>query len=82
MTENSAIPETEPPALPEVKGDEFIRIVIADDHPIFRDGLRKLLTLEEDFKVVAVLTRFRGGGRDRTRVRLRPPATGRRFRLE
>src|SRR5438046_5723945 len=53
MTENSAIPETEPPALPEVKGDEFIRIVIADDHPIFRDGLRKLLSLEDDFKVIA-----------------------------
>ncbi len=31
----------------------FIRIAIADDHPIFRDGLRKLLALEEDFKVVA-----------------------------
>lgn len=30
-----------------------IRIVIADDHPIFRDGLRKLLSLEEDFKVIA-----------------------------
>jgi DNA-binding NarL/FixJ family response regulator len=32
---------------------EYIRIAIADDHPIFRDGLRKLLALEEDFKVVA-----------------------------
>jgi two-component system, NarL family, nitrate/nitrite response regulator NarL len=30
-----------------------IRIVIADDHPIFRDGLCKLLALEEDFDVVA-----------------------------
>ena len=30
-----------------------IRIAIADDHPIFRDGLRKLLALEEDFDVVA-----------------------------
>ena len=30
-----------------------IRIVIADDHPIFRDGLCKLLSLEEDFEVVA-----------------------------
>lgn len=30
-----------------------IRIVIADDHPIFRDGLRKLLSLEDDFEVVA-----------------------------
>ncbi len=32
---------------------EPIRIVIADDHPIFRDGLRRLLTLEHDFEVVA-----------------------------
>jgi DNA-binding NarL/FixJ family response regulator len=30
----------------------LIRIVIADDHPIFRDGLRKLLSLEDDFEVV------------------------------
>src|SRR5215467_3304673 len=30
-----------------------IRIVVADDHPIFRDGLCRLLTLEEDFEVVA-----------------------------
>jgi len=29
-----------------------IRIVVADDHPIFRDGLCKLLALEEDFEVV------------------------------
>jgi DNA-binding NarL/FixJ family response regulator len=29
-----------------------IRIVIADDHPIFRDGLCRLLSLEEDFEVV------------------------------
>jgi DNA-binding NarL/FixJ family response regulator len=32
---------------------QMIRIAIADDHPIFRDGLRKLLALEEDFQVVA-----------------------------
>src|SRR5437660_8344358 len=30
----------------------MIRIVIADDHPIVRDGLRKLLNLEDDFDVV------------------------------
>ena len=30
-----------------------IRIVVADDHPIFRDGLCKLLALEDDFDVVA-----------------------------
>ena len=29
-----------------------IRIVIADDHPIFRDGLRKLLDTEEDMQIV------------------------------
>src|SRR6266576_1663284 len=29
-----------------------IRIVIADDHPIFRDGLRRLLEAEADLKVV------------------------------
>jgi len=29
-----------------------VRIVIADDHPIVRDGLKKLLLLEEDFEVV------------------------------
>src|SRR6266851_7929057 len=30
-----------------------IRIVIADDHAIFRDGLRRLLVGEKDFTVVA-----------------------------
>jgi two-component system, NarL family, nitrate/nitrite response regulator NarL len=30
-----------------------IRILIADDHPILRDGLRRLLTSESDFTVVA-----------------------------
>lgn len=30
-----------------------IRIVIADDHAIFRDGLRRLLATQEDFQVVA-----------------------------
>jgi DNA-binding NarL/FixJ family response regulator len=30
-----------------------IRIMIADDHPIFRDGLCRLLSLEDDFEVVA-----------------------------
>jgi two-component system, NarL family, nitrate/nitrite response regulator NarL len=31
---------------------QSVRILIADDHPIFRDGLRKLLEAEEDFKVI------------------------------
>jgi DNA-binding NarL/FixJ family response regulator len=29
-----------------------IRVVLADDHPIVRDGLRKLLMLEDDIQVV------------------------------
>jgi len=29
-----------------------IRIVLADDHPIVRDGLRRLLEMENDFEVV------------------------------
>src|SRR5882724_1535339 len=29
-----------------------VRIVIADDHPIVREGLKKLLLLEDDFEVV------------------------------
>jgi two-component system, NarL family, nitrate/nitrite response regulator NarL len=34
------------------KAAHSIRIVIADDHPIFRDGLRRLLESEGDMKVV------------------------------
>jgi len=29
-----------------------VRILIADDHPIFRDGLKRLLESESDFKVI------------------------------
>ena len=29
-----------------------VRIVLADDHPIVRDGLKKLLQLEDDFEIV------------------------------
>src|SRR5215472_17754823 len=29
-----------------------IRLIIADDHPIFRDGLRRLLEAEPDMKVI------------------------------
>jgi DNA-binding NarL/FixJ family response regulator len=39
------------PSLPDRKSK--IRIVVADDHPIFRDGLCRLLALEEDFVIVA-----------------------------
>ena len=53
MNEALTIPQENPvrPSLPEGK-KPVIRIVIADDHPIVRDGLRKLLSLEDDFEVV------------------------------
>ena len=35
------------------KKKSTVRIVIADDHPIVRDGIKRLLLLEEDFEVVA-----------------------------
>jgi len=31
---------------------QSVRLVIADDHPIFRDGLRRLLEAEPDLKVL------------------------------
>ncbi len=34
------------------KKKKMVRIVIADDHPIVRDGLKKLLLLEDDFEIV------------------------------
>lgn len=34
------------------KKSQTVRIVIADDHPIFRDGLRRLLEAEPDLKVM------------------------------
>ena len=42
---NGPIPLSEPPV--------EVRIAIADDHQIFRDGLRRLLETEPGFKVVA-----------------------------
>lgn len=39
----------EAPQPPEPK---FIRVLVADDHPIVRDGIKKLLLLEDDIKVV------------------------------
>src|SRR5580692_5205178 len=45
--EDSGVRQT--PAEPR-KG--MIRILIADDHPIVRDGLKKLLLLEDDFEIV------------------------------
>jgi DNA-binding NarL/FixJ family response regulator len=50
-----AAPIDDTPEAPEVSGSKkkaTVRIVIADDHPIVRDGLKKLLLLEDDFEVV------------------------------
>ena len=52
MSENNAAING-PSAGSEIQSRPKIRIVVADDHPIFRDGLCKLLALEEDFEVVA-----------------------------
>ena len=35
-----------------------VRIAIADDHPIFRDGLKRLLESEAGFEVVAEAADF------------------------
>jgi len=52
MSENTAA-KSEPMSPSGISSKSKIRIVVADDHPIFRDGLCKLLALEEDFEVVA-----------------------------
>jgi len=41
------------PAPQPVATSDKIRIAIADDHTIFRDGLRRLLSLENDLEIVA-----------------------------
>jgi DNA-binding NarL/FixJ family response regulator len=52
MPENTSV--SNGPALSADPSDAAkIRIVVADDHPIFRDGLCRLLALEPDFEVVA-----------------------------
>jgi len=50
MSENAVT--SGPPSGAGKASSPKIRIVVADDHPIFRDGLCKLLALEEDFEVV------------------------------
>src|SRR5262249_11075424 len=50
-------PAGQPGAAPEARGTARtgaapIKVVLADDHPLFRDGLRKLLESEPGFTVV------------------------------
>ncbi len=46
------IAETNQPSEGREKRKGKVRIVVADDHPIVRDGLKKLLLLEDDFEVI------------------------------
>jgi len=50
-TETVTEPVNETPEVKEKK-KTTVRILLADDHPIVRDGLKKLLQLEDDFEVV------------------------------
>lgn len=52
MTQYSAVTPGDDIAS-DPKENRRIRILIADDHPIFRDGLRTLLSLQPDFEIVA-----------------------------
>jgi len=52
MSEGLVNSATEVPESVPVVQTGNIRVVLADDHPIVRDGLKKLLTLEDDIVVV------------------------------
>src|SRR5271166_3202919 len=53
MNESSAtLEDNESHPSPAEPRKGMIRVLIADDHPIVRDGLKKLLSLEEDFQIV------------------------------
>lgn len=49
---SSAVLEAELPPMTDETTKRKIRIVLADDHPIVRDGLKKMLSLESDLEVV------------------------------
>jgi len=51
-TASSEMAETTPESGGENNLSAGIRVVVADDHPIVREGIRKLLELEDDLKVV------------------------------
>jgi two-component system nitrate/nitrite response regulator NarL len=53
-----------------VKNEESVRIVIADDHTIFRDGLRRLLEAEPELEVVGEAA---DGGEAVTQTRQQTP---------
>jgi two-component system, NarL family, nitrate/nitrite response regulator NarL len=55
LIDSMTAPINDAPEAKETK-KSTIRLLIADDHPIVRDGLKKLLQLEEDFEVVGEAT--------------------------
>jgi DNA-binding NarL/FixJ family response regulator len=65
---------------PAERKKKTVQIVIADDHPIVRDGLKRLLSLEDDFEIVGeacdgrdVLQKVRETGPDVLLLDLRMP---------
>jgi DNA-binding NarL/FixJ family response regulator len=53
MFEQGTLTPTGPALASAEQAGQTIRIVIADDHPVFRDGLARLLEMEEGLEVVA-----------------------------
>jgi len=53
MSEHEEMSISPPAEDPDLQPGNPVRIVVADDHPIFCDGLSKLLALEKDLDVVA-----------------------------
>jgi DNA-binding NarL/FixJ family response regulator len=51
-SDNKAVSDV-PKLVAEMPARSKIRIAVADDHPVFLDGLCRLLAMEEDFEVVA-----------------------------
>ena len=55
MKQGSVTPEKVSPAPAVSEGNgtvSMIRIMVADDHPVVREGIRKLLELEDDLQVI------------------------------
>ena len=53
MSEASAYSQaTAPPEMAGETGPHSIRVLISDDHPLVREGLRRLLSLESDLEIV------------------------------
>jgi DNA-binding NarL/FixJ family response regulator len=45
--------EATPPLMPAADGPEAIRVIVVDSEPIFRVGVRKIVAVEDDIRIVA-----------------------------